>query len=56
MVKLLHEVGENTRTETQQTLDIKMNRPNQNFKFEQTILFPEKRMIGVTNLQVDKNV
>ena len=56
IAKSNQEIVENTHSKPQETLEIKMTKQKESFAFDVPLLLPEKRMMGVTSLEVYNTV
>ena len=56
IAKSNQEIVENTHSKPQETLEFKMTKQKESFSFDVSLLLPEKRMMGVTSLEVYNTV
>ena len=52
----MHDVEENTQTKPHETWELRMIKPKQILSFDELLIVPEKRLLGVTILQVYNSV
>ena len=56
IAKSNQEIAENTHSKPQETLEFKTTKQKESFSFDVSLLLPEKRMMGVTSLEVNNTV
>ena len=42
IVKILHKIEENTHRKVEETLEVEITKPKQNFEFDESLIIPEK--------------